>query len=132
MYHFTAVEYCLLSSMTLCISYHRLHDGILFLPFLAVIVLDSYYHMSKKNIYSVLTMIGSSSFFIFWCIPYNVTKLVAKKIGALYPSGDNFLYYAKGDIKMFPLLPIVMLFMICFLFLLDKSQKPDGKNANEA
>ena len=131
-YHFTAVEYCLLSSMTLCISYHRLHDGILFLPFLAVIVLDSYYRMSIKNIYSVLTMIVSFSFFMFWCIPYNATKFAAEKIGELYPSGANFLYYAKGDIKIFPLLPIVMLFMICFLFLLDKSQKPDDKKVNEA
>lgn len=131
-FHLTAVECCLFSSMTLCISYHRLHDGILFLPFLAVIVLDSYYHMSKKNIYSVLIMIVSFSFFMFWCIPYNITKLIAIKIGALYPSGANFLYYAKGDIGLFPLLPMTMFFMICFLLLLETSQKSNDKKVSEA
>ena len=130
--HFTALECCLFSSMTLCISYHRLHDGILFLPFLAVIVLDSYYRMSKKNLYSILTMIVSFSFFMFWCVPYNVTKSIAQKIGALYPSGANFLYYAKDDIGIFPLLPIAMFFMICFLLLLEKTQKSNAKKDNEA
>ncbi|MBR5078584.1 MAG: DUF2029 domain-containing protein [Victivallales bacterium] len=124
-FHLTAIECCLFSSMTLCISYHRLHDGILFLPFLAIIVLDSFYRMSIKNIYSVLTAIVSFSFFMFWCIPYNVSKKIAEKIGALYPSGADYLYYAKGDIKMFPLLPIILLMMICFLFLLEKTQTSD-------
>ena len=131
-FRLTAVECCLFSSMTLCISYHRLHDGILFLPFLAVIVLDSYYHMSKKNIYSVLTMIVSFSFFLFWCIPYNVSKLIAERIGALYPSGEKFLYYAKGDIKMFPLLPMAMIIMVCFLLLLENTQKSNDMKVNEA
>ena len=131
-FHFTAIECCLFSSMTLCISYHRLHDGILFLPFLAVIVLDSFYRMSIKNIYSVITMIVSFSLFIFWCIPYNVSKIIAAKIGALYPSGANFLYYAKGDIGMFPLLPVTMFFMVCFLLLLEKTQKPIDKKVKDA
>ncbi len=123
----TAWEWGLFTAMTVFISYHRIQDGILFMPFLGVVVLDLY----KKCINNIrkinmINLIVSCMMLLFWVAPLSLVLTVCSKIGEIFPSGEKIFYYTKDEVggfsHMFPLLPCIMLAMICLMLWLEFSQ----------
>ncbi len=125
----TAWEWGLFTTMTIFISYHRIQDGILFMPFLGVVVLDLYNksinNLSKRKI-NIINFIVAFMMLIFWIAPLSVVLSVCSKIGEIFPSGEKIFYYSTdksgGFSHMFPLFPFIMLVMIGFMLWLEFSQ----------
>lgn len=115
----TAVEWCLFSLMTLFISYHRKQDGILFLPFLGAVALNSFYELLHKNTYSIIKTIICFSFLLFWAFPSKLMEIIASWIGTNFPIGEHLFTYSYKNMKVFPLFQTTMLIMICFFLFLE-------------
>ena len=80
----TSVEWCLFSLMTLFISYHRKQDGILFLPFLGVVTLHSFYELLHKNTYLIIKTIICFSLLLFWAFPTRLMKKLISQLAKMY------------------------------------------------
>jgi hypothetical protein len=116
----SATEWCLFSAMTLCISYHRKQDGLIFLPFLGVIVLKIFYEMSSIKVKEIIKLIIGFSFMLFWTVPTMIIVRVASWIGKFFPYGKTIFYYSTNfGGELFPILQSVMILMICYLCWLE-------------
>ena len=119
----TATEWSAFTAMTMCISYHRVHDGILFLPFLGVVFVESLDAMrgpEKCGTTTWLSTLCLGALLLFWAVPLNTVFAFEDFIGTHFPAGKYVFYYGNTPYDkwtmMFPLTKIVMLFTTVFLF----------------
>lgn len=124
----SATEWCLFSAMTLCVSYHRKQDGLIFLPFLGVIVLKIFYEMSSVKVEEIIKLIIGFSFLVFWTIPTTIIVRIASWIGKFFPYGKSIFYYSMNlGGNLFPILQSIMILTICYLCWLEFFQPQNEK-----
>lgn len=129
--HLTAVDWGLFTFMTIFFSYHRIQDGVLFMPFLGVIVMELYQNCMLKKQFndrkSVFQLLLAFLFLLFWMVPSSIVFAVGSKIGRMIPAGEKFVYYSTdklgGFSNIFPIMPFVMLTMIVYCIWLEFSFK---------
>lgn len=126
--HLTSVDWGLFTIMTIFFSYHRIQDGILFVPFLGVIVLKLYQSciiIKDINYKRFFQLIFASLFLMFWVIPSSIVFSLGSKIGNLLPIGEKIVYYSSDDMggfsNIFPIMPFVMFAMIVYLLWVELS-----------
>ena len=129
--HLTAVDWGLFTFMTIFFSYHRIQDGVLFMPFLGVIVMELYQNCMLKKQFndrkSVFQLLLAFLFLLFWMVPSSIVFAVGSKIGRMIPAGEKFVYYSTdklgGFSNIFPIMPFVMLAMVVYCIWLEFSFK---------
>ena len=127
--HLTAVDWGLFTFMTIFFSYHRIQDGVLFMPFLGVIVLELYQSCIKKKEInpkqSVFQLLLAVLFLLFWTIPSSIIFSIGSKIGKMIPVVEKIVYYPSDEVggfsNIFPIMPFVMLAIIVYLLWLEFS-----------
>lgn len=127
--HLTAVDWGLFTFMTIFFSYHRIQDGVLFMPFLGVIVLELYQSCIKKKEsnykQSVFQLLLAVLFLLFWTIPSSIIFSIGSKIGNMIPAAEKIVYYPSDEVggfsNIFPIMPFVMLAIIVYLLWLEFS-----------
>ena len=119
-----ATEWGAFTAMSMCISYHRAYDGILFLPFLGVVFVQMWKTMrgSQGERHSVaikLQVLVLAGLLLFWATPQSIIYAFENWLGTHFPSGQQIFVYSyhpiTGYTMMFPLTKIVMLFTAGFL-----------------
>ncbi len=121
MLNLSASEWAFFTIMTMFVTYHRVYDCIIFIPFLGIVCLEKFVDIVEK--YSFKKVIPLSCLLIlllFWNIPESFLFRWESWLGKSFPVIESYFYcseYGK-NVKMFPLLPFVMMFMVLFFFVL--------------
>lgn len=122
--HLTCAEWGLFSVMTCIISYHRLHDGVIFMPFLGVLFLEqSKQAFSGSCRSSALSKVKAALllfFLLFWACPRKIIFRIAEIIATKFPTGTEFFRYGSekqdgGMLVTFPLLQCMIILMLLLL-----------------
>ncbi len=127
--HLTAVDWGLFTFMTIFFSYHRIQDGVLFMPFLGVIVLELYQYCIKmkdtNHKQGIFQLLLASLFLIFWTTPSSIIFSIGSKIGNMIPVAEKIVHYSTDKVggfsNIFPIMPFVMLAIIVYLLWLEFS-----------
>lgn len=115
--HLSCAEWALFTVMTCLISYHRLHDGVIFMPFLGVLFLQQYkQNSSSDRIKSVLLLL----FLLFWACPRKIILHIGEMIATNFPAGTKLVWYGSmkiegGRLVSFPIYQCVILLMLILL-----------------
>ncbi len=125
----TSTDWGLFTIMTIFFSYHRIQDGVLFMPFLGVIVMELYQKCKLKKQFndrkSVLQLLLAFLFLLFWMVPSSIVFSIGSKIGRMIPAGEKFVYYSTDKVggfsNIFPIMPFVMLAMVIYFIWLEFS-----------
>ncbi len=135
--HLTSVDWGLFTIMTIFFSYHRIQDGVLFMPFIGVIVLELYQQCIKHGFQCKIT---NAKFFVamlillFWTVPSSIVFSIGSKLGRAFPAGEKVFFYTTdqvgGFLNIFPIISCMMFFMIVFLLWLEFSQSGVEHNEN--
>ena len=121
----SATTWGLFASMTLFISYHRVQDGILFMPFLGIIFIELLLkiYQNKYNKRTIIEAVIVFCYIVFWTLPNSLIRYFGAVLGKYVMMGEKlFIYSNYNDDNLFPLLGIVMFSMICFLAWLEFTQ----------
>lgn len=118
-------EWGLFTVMTCIISYHRLHDGVIFMPFLGVLFLEqcnqAFSCSCRSSALSKVKAAFLLFFLLFWACPRKIIFRIAGIIATSFPTGTEFFRYGseKQDGGMllvtFPLLQCIIILMLVFL-----------------
>ncbi len=122
----TALEWGAFTTMTMAISYHRLYDCILFLPFLGVVFFKMIQKKEKSSIeyiYIILLFIN----LVFWATPQGMVFALESCVGEFFPKGKVLFLYSSyrvtGYTMMFPITKLVVLGTTILLFVMELSTK---------
>ncbi|MDD4817825.1 MAG: glycosyltransferase family 87 protein [Victivallaceae bacterium] len=121
-------EWAYLLSLTLWVSYHRTHDGVIFLPFLGAILLQSLRELhavaySSRRI--KCNIVISSGLLLFWMIPSSVLYSLSSQFGKAYPALENWVYYGalQSYSMIFPFEKIIFTLMMVYFAYLALSRR---------
>ena len=121
MLNLTATEWAFFTVMTMFISYHRVYDCIIFIPFLGIVCLEKFVDVVEKYSYKKVILLSFLLILLlFWNIPETFLFQWESWLGKSLPVMESYFYYSEyeNNTKMFPLLPFVMIFMVLFFFIL--------------
>ena len=106
----SATEWGAFTALTLTISYHRYYDAVIFLPFVAVILIDNIFKIQKNGINKskLFYIITLASILLYWATPFKLVFGVESWLGRFLQIGENVLIYSRPSM-MFPLTPLIML-----------------------
>lgn len=110
---FRVPELCLITSASLCILYHRNYDGVLFLPFLLAICLQSIRYGNKAA--AAVNIL----FLLFWAAPMGAVYAASNFLGARLSFLNSAIYFStyQNWQHIFPLSNIVLFAMVLWFFL---------------
>ena len=135
--HLTSVDWGLFTIMTIFFSYHRIQDGVLFIPFIGVIVLELYQQCIKHGFHCKIAIAKFSVallILLFWTVPSSIVFSIGSKLGRAFPAGEKVFYYTTDQVggfsNIFPIMSCIMFFMIVFLLWLEFSQSEVEHNEN--
>ena len=131
--HLSCAEWGLFSVMTCIISYHRLHDGVLFMPFLGVLFLEQCKQASSLSKVKAALLLF---FLLFWACPRKFILRMGGIIATNFPAGTEVFRYGsmKQDGRMlvaFPLFQCIMILMLVFLMWLVFSEYQTKTDAGQ-
>ena len=136
--YLTSVDWGLFTVMTIFVSYHRIQDGVLFMPFLGVIVLELFQQCIKhegEDIKAIIQFSVALLILLFWAVPSSIVFYIGEKLGQVFPAGEKLFFYTTDQLggysNIFPIMPCIMFFMIVFLLWLEFSRLEVGHNENE-
>ncbi|MCR5380239.1 MAG: DUF2029 domain-containing protein [Lentisphaeria bacterium] len=120
--HLGSASWGLFTIITMMVSYHRVYDGVLFMPFLGVIFLEEWQALCKHEqtcrLMSILKTACLLMLLLFWAIPQSLVFSVESWIGKHIPMGEKIFYYTKFEhnTMMFPLVNLVVITMFCLFY----------------
>lgn len=123
--HLTATDWGLLTVITMLVSYHRIQDAILFMPFIGIMFLESFYEAldGRLNSRAVSRSLVLLALVVFWTLPSSMVFAAGSWIGKRFPGGERYFFYTDdavgGFYHIFPLMPCVLLAMAVFFFWLE-------------
>ncbi len=121
------MELVLLSSATMLISYHRLYDLVLLLPFMLAAANDYW----RKHDHSKAGALFLFSFALL--IPENIVYRIAGAIGSSI--GENAVFYLSplGEFKqVLPLYPVLILIIFMYSLIVNCMGNRDGDSCTNA
>ena len=126
--HLSCAEWGLFTAMTCVFSYHRIHDGVLFMPFLGVLFLEQCKQASScKKVKSAFLLL----FLLFWACPRKIILYFGQMITTFFPEGIPFIRYGSmnyngGILVSFPIFQCMMLMMLFLLAWIVFSEHKDS------
>ncbi len=110
---FAPAELGLLASATLCLSYHRIHDAFIMIPFLVAVCLQCF----REQRFREFTV--SLAFLLYMAQPTTLHYRIAGLIGSKLPFLEKFVYFGSYPFKaMFPLTNIAIYLLTVWFFVL--------------
>lgn len=116
-----SAEWGLLVIMTMLVSYHRVYDGVMFMPYLGIVFLEEYRNCCKcnKKVTGSWVLLFKTAcllaLLLFWAVPQSVVFSLESWIGRHFAIGEKIFYYMKFEhyTMMFPLVNLVVIAMFC-------------------
>ncbi len=119
----TVAELAAIGAATLTLSYHRTHDGVLFIPFLVALCAGDWLNRRWREGAVNLGLL------LFWFLPLKLIFEVSDRIGGMFPQLGKVIYLSsfRQWQHMFPLSNLMLFAMVFwFFFLALKRQSGPG------
>ena len=128
----TALEWGAFAALTMAISYHRVYDAVLIVPFLGVVLLETLkrvYLEDDSRTFNLFWVLGIAGVFFLWTFPLRLFYEIGSWIGCNIPAGQAVFVYSNNPMKehsaMFPICSLGMLATACFLFAMEMFHSSD-------
>ncbi len=110
----TPAEFGLFTSATLCLSYHRIHDALIMIPFLAAVCIQGF----QRKRYKEFTV--SMLFLLYMAVPLSQDYQISSLIGRKLPVLEKFVYFGSHPPwdTIFPLSNIAIFCLTLWFFYL--------------